>query len=356
MPRPRLPWVALLCTLALVVAFALITPRTGTQAKWVDQQQVSLPGLSTGRINLNVQPTTQGRAVEAGLSNASGFGLEYAPTQVRLEARPGSTTTASDVNTFLNLGAGTSFAFSSTTGCAASTTTPRWSSARVDNTTTGSLTVAVTGTPAREPLTDGATRALCLGVRPDATTQQLLLSSAGREFQATTTLQAATVAPGSWATTVPWASVYAVALPTATPRTCTAGTNGTSFTLGWAWPDTTAATNPTTTPAIDRWEVLVRGRTSATASWGAWSSRGTVDGDRRNVTITPTTTSPWSGNTRYQIKVRAYPFAGNTKYVESSTLWESSRTSTSATAYTCATTYPTNPTPGPAGYDGLSLG
>lgn len=352
-PRRRLPLVALLCVLAMLAAFALISPGGGTQAKWAGSQQMTLPAIGTGRIDLAVRPTAQGTDVEAGVANSSGFGLEYAPTQVRFAARSGSTTTAEDVNTFLNRGAGTSFAVHTATGCASTTTGARWSSPRVDNTTTGSLTTTASGTPAHEPLATGAAdRPLCLGVRPDATTRDVLLTSAGREFQTTTTVQAATVAPGSWSTTVPWTSVHAVDLPTATART---GTNGASFTLGWAWPDTASSTDPTTTPAVNRWEVQMRSKTSATTgTWTAWSALGTVPGNRRNVTVTPPTSgSPWTTSTQFQFKIRAYPFAGTAKYVESSTMWQYTR---SGTTYTRASTFPTNPTPGPVGYDALSLG
>lgn len=353
MPRLRLPLVALLCALVLIAAFVLISPGGGTQAKWADSRQTTLPAIGTGRIDLALRPTAQGTEVEAELTNSSGFGLEHAPTQVRFTARPGSTTTAEDVNTFLNRGAGTSFSVHTTTGCASATTGARWSSPRVDGTTTGSLSTTMNGVPAREPLAAGAAnRPLCLGVRPDAAARDVLLGSAGREFQTTTTVQAATVAPGSWATTVPWSSVHAVDLPTATART---GTNGASFTLGWAWPDTATSTDPTTTPAVNRWEVLMRSKTSATTgTWTSWSALGTVAGNRRNVTVTPPTSgSPWTTSTQFQFKIRAYPFAGTTKHVESSTLWQYTR---SNTTYTRASTYPANPTPGPVGYDELSLG
>lgn len=312
---------ALVGTAAALLTVLLTGPAAVTQARWTETEHAQLPALSTGRIALDVRGTAQGKNVEAALANGSGFGLEYGPAQVRFERRPGSQTTDADVTRLLDLGAGTAFAYHpSMTQCATSTVAGRWSAARRDN-NPAVLTAPVTGgSAARDPLHTGTTgQSLCLAVRPDATQRDAWLNAAGREYQVTTTVRATTVAPGSWSSDVPWTSPYAVSLPAPSARaqnSCTV--NGGTATLSWAWPDTATST-AVASPAVHRWEVLGRipGRSQQ------WTPVTQTTGSARSLAVSSSALTALAGNGSYtyEMIVRAYPFAGSTKYVDSTGIW-----------------------------------
>lgn len=342
MSRSNLLWVALMLTMAMTATFVLTAPNAGTQAKWSDAAQITTPGMSMGQIRLGIGASTGGRSPTTTVSNTSGFGLEYAPSAVTLQPRPNTPTTAADATAYAGI---SSIAYyTGTASCATAATGPRWST---DD--TSSTTKTVSGSPARMPLTDGASQQLCATARTGLTDRDLLLRSAGRQFQLNTTVHAASVAPGSWSATQPWTVNHTVPFPTPTLKSCARGTN--AVTLQWAWPDdatTTAPGNTTThaSPAVSRWEILVWNETTS-----RWVKFGEAAPQLRWNRF-PTANVPgftWSSQSSYYITVRAYPFAGNDNYfVTSPTAYRVTR---SSTTYTCGSLYGGSPVPTVSGYD-----
>lgn len=347
MPRTRPLLVAVLGVLALVTMIVLTGSPGSTQAKWVDTAQVTTPGLEMGRVELGIGATSTGRSPTTTLTNSSGFDLEYAPGTATLTARPGTPTTAADASTYAGM---SSIAYyTGTANCAASAATPRWSTGR-----STSAQKAVSGSPARAPLADDASQQLCAAVRSGASTKDLLLRSAGRQFQLGTSVQAVSAGPGSWSTTIPWTVNHTVPFPAPAWKSCAGGTD--ALTLQWAWPDdatTTAPGNSTThpAPAISRWELLVwNDRTGRWVRFGEaghqirWNRFPTAD----------VSGFTWRNQTSYYITVRAYPFAGNNNYYVTSP--EAYYVTRSGSTYTCRGLSGGSPVPTTAGYGPGELG
>lgn len=302
-----------------VAATAVIAAPTGdTQARWTETRTSVVPRMTMGTPTLTptdvpvTKPFTD--ALKATLKNDAGYGLEYRPYQVNLTAMPSTPTTSAMASDFLNNRVQYDY-----TGC--SSTTALWQTALGTAATTAvsPVTAAV-----RTPLAKASSTSHCVIVKPSGTDYDRYNRFAGREFQVTTTGRAVSVA-GTATKDWTWTSRYVISIPSpmlgSDGNVCTTGL-AENVRLYWAWPNA-ATSSSGSTPAINRWEVWARPKGSTVPF--KLVQGGIPANDRDQWVSYIAMNNAGYGPGTYEFVVRVYPFAGSTKYAESTVMWYATR-------------------------------
>lgn len=193
MRQYRTPTAVVLGVLALLTTIVLATPSGATEAGWSATGHVEVPAMAVGEVSFEIAQAGNAATV----TNTSGFGVRYRPVDVSL-VDPATGPVIPP--------AGTSFTYHPGTDC---TVPARWTAIASGE---AIVPVVAAGQP-QASLPRGVPAQLCLVVSTDGAAEEALRLLDGRQLQAVTRLEAASLDGGSWTAQRTWTMPFTMDLP-----------------------------------------------------------------------------------------------------------------------------------------------